>query len=53
MSKAQCESSDNEAQHEMCSRFMGVDDGEQECQRDQDQDDNAYTQSSWSPMGEY
>lgn len=44
MSKAQCESSDNETQHEMCSRFVGVDDGEQECQRDKDQDDNTYTQ---------
>lgn len=40
MSKAQCESSDNETQHEMCSRFVGVDDGEQECQRDKDQDDS-------------
>lgn len=42
MSKAQCESSDNEAQHQMCSRFMGVDDGEQERQRDKDEDGDAY-----------
>lgn len=38
MTEAQGESRDDKAQHEMCSRLVCVDDGEEECQRYKDQD---------------